>query len=110
MITVEEFIDALLSSPIQDVVRAHVFSGSPYAFKGREKDLDVLRKHLSAHLTVPEDSVVIVGSAQTGLSLDPDNFPRAFHVGSDIDVAVINDALFDAMWQAILKYVTCSPD
>jgi len=53
---------------------------------------------------VEANRIVIVGSAKTGFSLDPGSFPRPFGVGSDVDVVVVDEALFDAYWGICLRY------
>ena len=46
--------------------------------------------------------VRIVGSGRHGFSMNPKNKLRAFTEESDIDVVVVNDALFDAFWVSLL--------
>ena len=100
----EEFKTVLLSTDVTEVVQQRVFEGPVYAFRGRPGDLDVLRTHLVLRLGIDRDKIVVVGSAKTGFSLSPDNFPRPFSVKSDIDVVVVDEALFDSYWAICLKY------
>jgi hypothetical protein len=104
MTSIAQFTQDLQSLPVEDVVKRHVFTDEPHVFRGKAKGLSLLRQHLGKHLNVPESNIVVVGSAQTGFSLAPDSFPRAFHAGSDIDIAVIDQGLFDMMWHTILKW------
>ena len=104
MVKLEHFKRDLLSLPAEDVVKTHLFSDKPYVFQGHPDYLDLLKKHLSSHLNVLESNIVIVGSAQTGFSMAPDSFPRAFHPESDIDIVVVDEMLFDRIWQDILKW------
>jgi hypothetical protein len=55
-------------------------------------------------LNVDKNNIVIVGSAQVGFSLSPDNFPRRFTARSDIDVVVVDERLFDTVWYTLLKW------
>ena len=45
-----------------------------------------------------------VGSAKLGFSVHPDKFPRPFGPSSDIDIAVIDERLFDRIWHAIIDW------
>lgn len=101
---IDKFKADLLSQPLEDVVQRYVFTGSPFAFRDAPTKLNVLRKHLAQRLDVSEDNVIVVGSAQTGFSLDPNAFPREFHDGSDIDVLVVDEKLFDDVWHTILRW------
>jgi len=102
--TIADFKSALLNRPVDEVLLEYVFSGDPYAFRGQPNALHNLKSHLSKALNVDENSIVIVGSAQAGFSLSPDNFPRRFSDGSDIDVAVVDERLFDTLWHTLLKW------
>jgi len=102
--TIAEFKSALLSRPVTEVLRDYVFSGDPYAFRERPSALLNLRAHVSKALNVSENNIVIVGSAQVGFSLSPDNFPRRFTDRSDIDVVVVDEHLFDAVWYTLLQW------
>jgi hypothetical protein len=99
-----EFIDLLRARPLCDLVRDYLFTGIPYVFRRAPQAYDVLRGHLSSSLGIAKDRILVVGSARTGFSLDPNNFPRRFGSASDIDVIVIDDGQFDAIWQSLLKW------
>jgi hypothetical protein len=49
-----------------------------------------------------ERDIRIVGSARLGFSMKPRNRLREFTAESDIDVVVVNEALFDWLWIALL--------
>ena len=104
MADIEQFKRDLLSLPAEEVVRLYLLEGKPYVFRDQPASLNLMKKHLSSHLKVAENNIVVVGSAQTGFSMAPDNFPRAFHAGSDIDVVVVDAPLFDRLWHDILKW------
>jgi hypothetical protein len=86
------------------VLQDYVFSGDPYAFSAQPNALPNLRAHVSRALSVDEKNIVVVGSAQVGFSLSPDNFPRRFTDGSDIDVVVVDERLFDTVWHTLLQW------
>ncbi len=103
-ISVEEFKKTILTSPLDAVVRQHIFSGMPYVFRDKADSLARMTKHLSTAVGIAEECIKIVGSAKLGFSLNPDNFPRAFLDTSDIDVIVVNEALFDRIWMTLLEW------
>ena len=95
--SVPDFKNILLTKPLDVIVRRYIFAGSPYAFRDKPQALRLLRRHLCSVLQVSEQSVIIVGSAKIGFSLSPDNFPRQFSAESDIDIVVVDEALFDRL-------------
>jgi hypothetical protein len=103
-VDVGEFKSLLLSGDVRDVVQHQIFEGPVHAFRQRPADLHVLRQHLVSHLHLAAEGIIVVGSAKTGFSLSPDNFPRPFGVESDIDVVVVSETLFDAYWTICLEY------
>ena len=102
--TTEEFKAILLSERPDKIVKTHVFSGVPYVFRDKPHLLDTLRNHLSDSMPIDKTNIAVVGSARIGFSLSPDAFPRAFSATSDIDVLVVDAALFDTMWKTMLEW------
>jgi len=102
--TLEEFQTALLNRPLDEVVANYVLTGTPFVFEAQPEALLRLQNHVARALSVHAANVIVVGSAQVGFSLSPDNFPRRFSRESDIDVAVIDEPLFDRVWHTLLKW------
>lgn len=100
----DEFEGVLMNRPIEVVVKEYVFGGTPHVFREKPESVDVLFKHLSGTLEIPEQNMTIVGSAKIGFSLSPDAFPRQFSEQSDIDVLVVDEKLFDRFWMAMLGW------
>lgn len=72
-------------------------------------DLDerALRQRVCDRFEVPLADVVIVGSAKIGFTLtNKKGRPAysAFRPESDVDVAIISDAIFDRAWKECLQY------
>lgn len=104
MPTADEFRDLLMQQPLDAVVDQFLFGPDTFAFRTRPAHLTLLWNHLEDGLGVPRDRFTVVGSAKLGFSLSPDTFPRRFSARSDIDVVVVSDQLFDAVWVPILKW------
>ena len=102
--SVKEFKEILFSSPLEEIVREHLFDGEPYVFRTSAKAHTLLKQHVSQRLNTVEDDIRIVGSARIGFSLSPDSFGRQFSAESDIDVIVINEQLFDLIWMTLLRW------
>jgi len=102
--TLDEFRGELLSRPLEDVVRTHVFQGIPYVFRASADAHAHLRAHLAKRLGATEEDITVVGSAKIGFSLSPHTFGRPFLPTSDIDVMVVSETLFDSMWFALLRW------
>ncbi len=103
-LTVEDFKTSLLNERLETVVREYVFAPQSYVFRAHPEQEARLLNLLGDGLKTNCDDITIVGSAKIGFSLNPDNFPRSFSDESDIDVAVVNQALFDHIWRTILKW------
>jgi hypothetical protein len=106
---IAEFRQMLVNRPLEEIVREIIFAGIPfegipYVFRNAPERLQTLREHLSQSLGVAQENIIVVGSALIGFSLSPDTFPRGFSRESDIDVVVVDDRLFDAVWTTILKW------
>jgi hypothetical protein len=102
--TVPEFKDALQTRPLNEVLDKYVFSEEPFAFKAQPDAMKTLRGHLVKALPLTEANICVIGSAQTGFSLSPDSSFRPFTEKSDIDVLVVDEVLFDAVWSAMLRW------
>lgn len=74
----------------------------PFVFEPKPAEWDTFRTVLVDNLGCAAADISVVGSARLGLSLKPDMNLRAFTDKSDIDVVVVNAALFDALWLALL--------
>ena len=75
----------------------------PYIF-GEDKPLYLRIKHkLSILLNVDSCSIIFVGSAGTGFSLNPNKGFKTFDDSSDIDIAIVSNYYFEIAWQAIIN-------
>lgn len=102
--TPEEFKETMLRDSDQDVAALCLSRESvPYVFAGNEGAWGSFCAELNEGLGVEVADVRIVGSARFGFSLKPAMALRPFHDESDIDVVVVNAAIFDEMWYAALS-------
>jgi len=83
-------------------VRHHVNSSLlfpvPFVFRDKPELYDEFRRELAGSLSVPQRAVAIVGSAQLGFSLNPENLGRPLATSSDIDVIIVSPPHFDEAW------------
>lgn len=101
---VAEFRELVLKRDYDAIVQQHIFAGDCYVFRDRPAALEQLRARLAKPLRGQPDDIVVVGSGKIGFSLRPENFGRSFRDESDVDVVVVNAALFDRVWTALLKW------
>lgn len=87
--------DTLVDACVQDNVLPFVFGSEATLWAD-------FRTQLSQSLDIQQDDIRIVGSGRFGFSMRPGNNLRAYRDTSDIDVVVVNDALFDKFWDALL--------
>jgi hypothetical protein len=102
--TVEEFKTALMTRPLNGLVKDYIFEGIPYAFRETPTAVELLRNYLSRALGIQDENTIIIGSAKTGFSLSPETMFRQFSDESDIDVLVVDERIFDEIWQIVLKW------
>lgn len=89
--TDDELLDACLRS-----------EESPFVFGPSPEKWDLFRDELVTGLEISRSDIRIVGSARLGFSLKPGHNLKSFQETSDIDVLVVNAALFDRLWLALL--------
>lgn len=101
----EEFDGLLLNtkSP-QDrlnFIKKYFFHGVPYVFKDNEEDYFEFRNRIANHFKIGFHEVLIVGSGKFGFSYYKD---KLFNYDSDIDVAIVNERLFEDYYARICDY------
>jgi hypothetical protein len=103
-VTADEFRDQLTRLSEAQLLDACLLSEeAPFVFDADVPRWDSFRDSLSASLNVQRSDIRIVGSGRFGFSMKPLQRLRAFSDTSDIDVVIVNDALFDALWLALLR-------
>ncbi len=103
-LSTDEFKRILFDLPLKRIVQDYLFEGTPYVFRERPEDLNILYSHLLSKLNFSERNITIIGSAKIGFSLSPDSFPRRFTDISDIDVLIVDKYLFDRVWTIMLEW------
>ncbi len=74
----------------------------PFVFETKPVSWDTFREALTSNLPITREDIRIVGSARLGFSMRPGRNLRLFADTSDIDLVVVNAALFDELWGALL--------
>jgi hypothetical protein len=96
-----------LNRPSIEVVQKHVLTGSPVALSADE--YFTLRHEVAVHFDVQPVEVVLVGSCRTGFTLR-DNAEKnrplysPIRSGSDLDIAVVSERLFNQFWDDVFAY------
>lgn len=83
------------------VVRKYVIHGTPSVFEGREEEYYEFRDTISKHFNIGFHEVLILGSAKLGYSYHKDS---VFSEESDIDVALVNEKLFESYYSNVCNY------
>lgn len=99
----ELVLDAIRSRAPRDIVTEWVIEATPFIFDGDRAGYLKWKDTLGKALEVDARELVITGSACVGISLNPNKNFRAFHEGSDIDVAVISAYHFETAWRALRR-------
>jgi len=75
----------------------------PYVFEPEPDKWNTFRDFVSAELGVARNDIRIVGSGRLGFSMKPRMKLKSFSDKSDIDVVIVNSAMFDWLWLALLR-------
>ncbi len=60
-----------------------------------------LREVVAEHFDIHPNHVIVVGSAKLGYSISPEKKFKPFDGESDLDLAVVDGALFDKFWKVM---------
>jgi hypothetical protein len=97
--TADDFLDAIDTRPLPAVASEFILDRLPHVFGSREVHLG-WKEGLAATLGVDPCELIVVGSAATGVSLNPNKSSfKPFDSKSDVDVAVISYRHFDSAWE-----------
>lgn len=74
----------------------------PFVCQDRSVAWDRFRDEFVSRLGVSRAEIRVIGSGRLGFSMKPGKNLRRFRDTSDIDVVIVNAALFDELWLALL--------
>ncbi|MBR5651141.1 MAG: hypothetical protein IKW93_02845 [Bacteroidales bacterium] len=83
------------------IARKHVIHGTPFVFKDNDEEYYEFRDSIAKHFKIGFHEVLILGSAKLGYSYHKDS---EFSSESDIDVALVNEELFESYYINICNY------
>ena len=95
---IEKFTLDLKSLPITEVVNKYLRSGEPFIFQERD-DYFNLKKDIGLFFNVDHSKVYMIGSCKLGFSINPSKLWGHVNEDSDIDIAIIDEVLFDKIWK-----------
>jgi hypothetical protein len=98
-------ISALQSMTAAAFIEEHMFDRVPFIFNQDRGRYVVWKRILAAKLEVDPASLLIVGSASIGRSLNPAKNLKPFDPQSDIDIAVVSQYHFTVAW----RYMRANP-
>lgn len=83
------------------IARKYIIHGTPFVFKDREDDYYEFRDFIAKKFDIGFHEVLILGSAKLGYSYHKDS---VFSKESDIDVALVNEKLFENFFDTICTF------
>lgn len=107
MITKDAFIQELTNIEYSDeeLVERYIEFGTPAIFADCEQKYYDLRREISEQFPVTsKKNIIIVGSAKLGFSIAPRKRFRDIQDDSDIDVAIVDEELFDTYWERLFEF------
>jgi hypothetical protein len=100
----DQFKEMLLREPLDEFVTNRLFSMMPHIFQSQSETYVTFKRALSSGLGVDYGNVVIIGSALLGFSAKPRQFGRPYRDGSDVDVIIVSELLFEQAWADLLRW------
>ncbi len=95
---------------LREFIQTRLLNAVPWIFKGNVEAFREWRRGITREAALQEDAVFVVGSAAVGFSLSPMKPGRPFQVvglarqASDIDIAIVDDRLFEQCWNTLVRY------
>lgn len=109
MSEIDQFKEALRRHGSQHAYSEFVLGSDVWFFRNNAKAgqqyerYDRFKRLFSKSLGMPQNNIAIVGSAKLGFSLAPSKAFKPFDESSDVDIAIVSDALFRQSWDAFLE-------
>lgn len=102
----QSFINYLVDEDhtIDQVIDRYLLFGTPYVFEHDEETFFALKADIAKYLKIKQTQIYVVGSAKLGFSIAPGKLFKEFDDDSDIDIAIIDDALYLKRWRILFKY------
>lgn len=94
-------LDTESSQDRLNFIKKYFFHGVPYVFKDNEEGYFEFRNRIADHFKIGFHEVLIVGSGKLGFSYYK---CKPFNYDSDIDVAIVNEKLFEDYYAKICDY------
>lgn len=95
------FLEELIERDTDTIACDWILDRTPHIFDMDRISYLEWKLKLAKKLMVDSNTIVIVGSAGVGISLNPNKGFREYHAGSDIDVAVVSEIYFDVAWRQL---------
>lgn len=100
----KSFLSLISSTSTEEVVQKVIFDSFPFAFTHTPENYWLLRTSVCKKFEIHPQNFSIIGSAKLGFSLNPKKRGTPFSDGSDIDVVLISDNLFETLWLKLITY------
>ncbi|MGA3085596.1 MAG: hypothetical protein ABSE95_12515 [Thermodesulfobacteriota bacterium] len=99
-----EFRAHLIDKQPIEVVQICLFDSPPYCFADNPFLFQTFRKEICDKFEIHPQNFTIVGSAKLGFSLNPEKIGQPFTDGSDIDVVLVSEELFQNLWVQLIEF------
>lgn len=100
--TIELLKQEIKTKSVSQVVNKYILSNTPQCFTTNPDLVDEIMTRISNHFNIHPKNIEIVGSAKLGISLSEERFGKAYNKGSDIDIVLVSNELFEIAWSQLL--------
>lgn len=82
----------------------YLFDNVPYAFRKVPLLYENVKQYLSIRFEVHPNDIHLVGSAQLGFSMDPNQYGKEFSGNSDLDFVIVHERMFNDIREDAIKW------
>lgn len=105
LVRLEEFKHDLTALDADTIAEKYLFTKGSVVL-GNEREIQ-LCDDIAQRFGTTKENIHVVGSAKLGFTIKPGDRFRSFGNSSDIDVVIINEALFQAIWTEAFHFANC---
>jgi hypothetical protein len=100
----DEIMRAVREESPEQFLSDYLLDTTPHLFNEDPKAYASWRRVLGERLEVDPSCILLVGSAASGVSLNPNKNFKAFDDSSDVDIAVISSYYFNLSWRFLRNH------
>ncbi|MCR5863434.1 hypothetical protein LRS05_15500 [Flavobacterium sp. J372] len=102
--TKEDIVNYIKENTEKEIYYEYLLGQKVWYFQNNGEDFssdyDLFKRFISKELSVPFNSISIIGSAKTRYSFSPDKNFSEFNEDSDFDLIIVSNKIYNSIWEA----------